>query len=85
MGKPAPAGLPQEFGRRSVTGDVSIWLMDGSRIADFHSMGNVWTGWSISGVGDFNGDNRSDTFGQDAAGNVVIWMMDGNNLMAVGG
>jgi hypothetical protein len=38
----------------------------------------------VSGVGDFNGDNRSDILWQDAAGNVVIWMMDGNNVMEFG-
>jgi hypothetical protein len=60
---------------------MATWLMDGSRIESFHNLGNVWTGWTISGVGDFNGDNRSDILWQDATGTVVIWMMDGINVM----
>ena len=55
-----------DFLWRSVSGDVAIWLIDGARIASFHTVGNVWTGWTISGVGDFDGDRRAD----------ILWRSD---------
>jgi hypothetical protein len=50
--------------------------MDGGRLASFHSLGNVWTGWTISAVGDFNGDDRADILWRSVSGEVAIWLMD---------
>ena len=61
-----------------------MWLMDGVRIASFHTVANIWIGWSITGVADFDGDRRADILWQEASGNVVIWKMDGTRLIAYG-
>jgi hypothetical protein len=65
---------------RDTSGQVSIWLMNGSTIASNWNIANISTGWNIAGTGDFNGDIRADILWRDTAGNVAIWLMDGPNI-----
>jgi hypothetical protein len=58
-----------------------MWLMNGVRITSSHSVANIWVGWSITGVGDFDADRRADILWQEAGGNVVIWKMDGSRIV----
>jgi len=41
-------------------------------------VGNIWTGWTIAGTGDFNGDGQTDILWRDISGSVAIWTMDGS-------
>jgi hypothetical protein len=67
----------------SSTGQVYIWLMDGTTIA---GQGSPWTlgpssPWQIAGVGDFNGDGKSDILlHQSSTGQVYLWLMDGTTI-----
>jgi hypothetical protein len=46
---------------RDNTGNVSVWLMNGSSVASAGGLGNVPTSWSIAQTGgDYNADSRSD-------------------------
>ena len=45
-----------------------------------HLIANIWTGWAITGVGDFNGDGNADVLWRDFSGNEVIWFMSGSTV-----
>ena len=71
--------------RDAVTGDTSIWFMNGAAVT---SVANTTfkagtytstTGWQVQGIGDFNGDGKSDILWRDAVtGKTYIWFMNGS-------
>ncbi|MBF0564712.1 MAG: VCBS repeat-containing protein, partial [Nitrospirae bacterium] len=40
--------------------------------------------WQIKGVGDFDGDGKSDILFQHSSGDVVIWLMNGTTIKSIG-
>ncbi len=44
---------------------------------------SVWSGWTIAGTGDFNGDRRLDILWRDNTGDVSIWLMEGTTVLRV--
>jgi hypothetical protein len=65
--------------RNSTTGQVYIWLMQGSTIAagGSGSPGGATLDWSIQGVGDFNKDGDADILWRNStSGQVYIWLMN---------
>ena len=69
--------------RNSVNGNVSIWLMNGTTIAQQTNSGGATNDWQIHGVGDFNGDGKSDILWRDTVtGEVSIWMMSGGSQIS---
>jgi autotransporter-associated beta strand protein len=65
---------------RDATGDVGMWLMNGTTIQQSNTLGNVSTNWSFVGQRDFNGDGNSDVLWRDTAGDVGIWLMNGPTI-----
>ncbi|HEX6572900.1 MAG TPA: VCBS repeat-containing protein, partial [Steroidobacteraceae bacterium] len=68
--------------RNTATGDVSVWLMNGTAIdqADV-----VWTGvsleWQIVATRDLDGDCRSDLLWRHSTtGDVSVWLMNGTAI-----
>ncbi|MCB2186564.1 MAG: hypothetical protein KQJ78_09115 [Deltaproteobacteria bacterium] len=39
--------------------------------------------WSLAAVGDYNGDGRADLLWSDGAGGLVLWLLDGAQVLAV--
>ncbi|MCY7322653.1 MAG: FG-GAP-like repeat-containing protein [Phormidesmis sp. CAN_BIN36] len=68
--------------RNGQTGEVAIWLMNGTQIAagGFAVLPNVAVSWKPQ-VGDFNKDGKSDVFWRNIqTGEVAIWLMNGNQI-----
>ncbi|MBV6340232.1 FG-GAP-like repeat-containing protein [Candidatus Magnetobacterium casense] len=80
--------------RNTSTGELQIWLMDKETIVRTGSPfnGNVGFVWEIKGIGDFDGDGKSDILWRNTnsdtedenSGKVVIWLMDSTGIK-VGG
>jgi hypothetical protein len=76
----------------SASGDLSVWLMNGTSVGSWASLGTIWTGWWIFRTGDFNGDGRTDIlwfswffppwypYPVPVPGDVSIWLMDGTTI-----
>src|ERR1700722_7821003 len=60
-----------------ISGDVAMWLMNGSHVLQSGGLGAVPTTWSIIGQRDFNGDGKPDLLWRDTSGNPAIWFMNG--------
>jgi poly(3-hydroxybutyrate) depolymerase len=62
---------------RDMSGNTSIWLMNGAAVLSSGAIGTVPTTWSIVGQRDFNGDGMADLLWRDTSGNTAIWFMNG--------
>ena len=62
---------------RDTSGDVAIWLMNGTQVSSAAGLGQVATTWTIIGTGDYNGNRYSDILWQDTSGDIEIWFMNG--------
>jgi len=45
---------------RDTSGNVSIWLMNGTSILSTTVLGNVPLTWTVAETGDYNGDGMTD-------------------------
>jgi hypothetical protein len=75
---------------RNAGGELVSWLMNGSAIgssADVSSGGSAVrpdASWSVAGVGDFNGDGKTDLLWRNTSGEVAGWLMDGASITKSG-
>jgi hypothetical protein len=65
---------------RDASGNVGMWLMNGSAVSQASVLGNVPGNWSIVGQRDFNGDGNADILWRDTSGNVGLWLMNGTSV-----
>ena len=74
-----PEGRSDILWRNTLTGQVVIWLLDGTQLIGQGAPGGAGLEWEIAGVGDFDGDARADILWRNSSGNgqVVIWFIDG--------
>lgn len=61
------------------TGEVAIWLMDGTRISSGVYLPTVSSlSWQIGGIGDFDGDRKVDLLWRnDQTGENAVWLLNG--------
>jgi hypothetical protein len=70
--------------RNMSSGEVAIWLMNGTAIGSFGFLGGVPLAWHIAGSGDIDGDGKADVIWQQTlTGTVAIWLMNGLNITSV--
>ena len=71
--------------RNSTTGQMYIWLMNGTMFTGGGSPGSATPDWSIQGVGDFAGDGNADILWRNSTtGQVYIWLMNGTTFAGGG-
>jgi hypothetical protein len=65
---------------RDTSGNLAEWQLNGATCNPFNAtfnIGSVPLNWKVVGIGDFNGDGRSDILWRDDQGNTSIWYMNG--------
>jgi hypothetical protein len=72
-------GKPDILWRNSVTGEVVVWLMDGTKRLGAVSLGTMPDpNWKIVGIADFNSDGKPDLLWRNiATGTNAVWYLDG--------
>jgi M6 family metalloprotease-like protein len=70
--------------RDSATGELAVWTMNGATVVTSATTSvnpGAYTstaGWQVQGIGDFDGDGKSDILWRDTAtGQTAIWFMNG--------
>jgi hypothetical protein len=69
--------------QNTVTGQRSIWLMNGSSHSSSVDLGSLDLAWQVAATGDFNADNYPDLLLEnDSTGERRVWLMNGTALGA---
>jgi hypothetical protein len=69
----------------SSTGQVAVWLMDGTTIVSMGFPGAAPTGWEMAGFGDLDGYGTTDIVWRNIVnGAVAVWFMNGGTIGSVG-
>ena len=67
---------------RGPTGDLSIWLMNGTQILSAPDLGNVPTNWTIVGQRPLNNSGFADLLWRGPTGDLSIWFMNGTQILS---
>ena len=67
---------------RGPTGDLAIWLMNGTQILSGPDLGNVPTNWSIVGQRQLNNSGYADLLWRGPTGDLSIWFMNGTQIVS---
>ena len=70
--------------RNTSTGQVGVWLMNGSTATSAANIGSPALSWRIINTGDFNGDGKSDILWQlGSTGQYGVWLMNGTLVAGI--
>jgi hypothetical protein len=73
--------------RQDGSGQVYVWEMNGQQVQAEGAVQHapVTNDWQVEGIGDFNGDGKSDVlWRQDGSGQVYVWEMNGQQVQTEG-
>jgi hypothetical protein len=66
--------------QNQTTGDIFLWLMNGTSMRQQLSLGPMGAGWQVRAVGDFDSDGRTDMIWQKDTGELAAWFMNGTSI-----
>jgi hypothetical protein len=67
--------------QNTVTGERGFYLMNGTTVTGWLSLGVIPTAWQIAGTGDFNGDGKTDILWQNTVtGERGFYLMNGTTV-----
>ncbi|MBL9216481.1 MAG: immunoglobulin domain-containing protein [Opitutaceae bacterium] len=67
--------------QNTLTGDASVWLMNGTKRSSSKALGRITADWLLAGAGDFNNDGKGDLLWQNlVTGLAQVWLMNGTTL-----
>jgi hypothetical protein len=66
--------------RNTISGSVALWFLNGTTVASTGLAGGATADWQIAGVGDFDGDGRTDLLWRHNSGTLAIWFLDGTTI-----
>ena len=76
-------GYTDVLWHNSVTGQHSIWLMNGTTYLGGVELSSTAPTWQIAGTGDFNGDGQTDIIWHNTVtGQHSLWLMNGTNYVS---
>ncbi len=79
------SGTADLLWRNSRSGEVAVWLMEGTRMGASSTLGGVSQDWQIAGSGDVDGNGTADVIWRNmTSGVVAIWMMRGSRISSIG-
>jgi uncharacterized delta-60 repeat protein len=66
------------------SGATAIWQMDGARVVDSSRTSSPLPdpSWTLNGIGDFNGDGKSDILWRNINNTMDIWQMNGAQVVS---
>jgi ELWxxDGT repeat protein len=70
--------------RNSNTGAIDIWQMNGAQVVDssLTSIPSLDSSWTFNGIGDFNGDGKSDILWRKDSVSMFVWQMNGASVVS---
>lgn len=71
-------GRPDIVWENTTTGDRGFYLMNGTAVSSWVSLGALSTNWHIAATADFNGDGKPDLLWENTVtGDRAFWLMNG--------
>ncbi|MGH7966287.1 MAG: S8 family serine peptidase, partial [Candidatus Binatia bacterium] len=66
---------------RHASGRLTIWLMNGTEVAEKGKAGKPGRAWQVADTGDLNADGRSDIILRHTSGTITTWLMNGRKVI----